>query len=57
MLVRVSFRCSRCAEGDFALDERWGLQGRYSAGARRLICLAGGRWSYDLASADLRELC
>ena len=39
------------------MDERWGLQGRYSAGARRLICLAGGSWSYDLASAYLRELC
>jgi hypothetical protein len=39
------------------LDERLGIDGRYSADARRLICLAGGSWSYDVAAERLREMC
>jgi hypothetical protein len=55
-LRRVYYRCSRCTQGGYALDERLGIQGRYSPDARRLICLAGGSWSYDVAAAHLREL-
>src|SRR5262249_25733182 len=54
---RIYFRCSRCASGGYALDERLGMDGRYSPDARRLICLAGGSWSYDLAAERLGEMC
>jgi hypothetical protein len=56
-LRRTYFRCSQCAEGGYALDERCGIEGRYSPSARRLICLAGGSWSYDVASDHLGEMC
>lgn len=55
-LVRVYFRCAACRTGGFPLDERWGLSGRYSRQAQRLICLAGGSWSYDIAAERLKEL-
>ena len=51
------FRCSACAIGGYALDERLGLEGRYSPNAQRLICLAGGSWSFDWASRRLAEFC
>lgn len=54
---RVYCRCSRCADGGYALDRRLGIDGKYSLDARRLICLAGGSWSYDGAAAHLREMC
>lgn len=56
-LARVYFRCVKCRQGGYLLDERLGLCGRYSPQARRLICLAAGSWSYDIASARLEELC
>lgn len=55
-LVRVYFLCPSCGVGGFPLDERLGVSGRYSPQARRLICLAGGSWSYDVAAARLKEL-
>ena len=55
-LARVYFLCSSCMVGGFPLDERLGLSGRYSAQAQRLICLAGGSWSYDVAAERLKEL-
>jgi len=55
--VRVYFRCPHCAAGEFLLDQRLGVAGRYSLGAQRLICLAGASWSYDIASARLEEFC
>jgi hypothetical protein len=58
--VRVSrvYRCCvKCQHGGYALDERLGLQGRYSPQARRLISLAAASWSYDVSSARLEELC
>jgi hypothetical protein len=55
--TRVYFACVRCAAGGYAVDERLGLDGRYSRNAERLICLAGGSWSYDVASERLYELC
>lgn len=56
-VARVYFRCVRCQTGGFVVDERLGIAGRYSPQARRLICLAGGSWSYDLASRRLAEFC
>ena len=43
--------------GGYALDERLGIQGRYSPQARRLISLAAASWSYDVSSERLEELC
>ena len=54
---RIYFRCSCCTQGGYALDERLGINGRYSSDARRLICLAGGSWSYDVAAERLGEMC
>lgn len=54
---RVYFRCPRCTQGGYALDERLGIQGKYSPDARRLICLAAGSWSYDVAAERLGEMC
>lgn len=56
-LRRVYFRCPRCTQGGYALDERLGIEGRYSPDARRLICLAAGSWSYDVAAERLAEMC
>lgn len=56
-LRRVYFRCSRCTQGGYALDERLGIEGKYSPDARRLICLAAGSWSYDVAAERLGEMC
>lgn len=56
-LRRAYFRCPQCLQGGYALDERLGVQGKYSPDARRLICLAGGSWSYDVAAERLGELC
>lgn len=56
-LARVYFRCVRCQTGGFVADERLGIQGRYSPQAQRLICLAGGSWSYDLSAQRLAEFC
>jgi hypothetical protein len=47
----------KCRIGGYLVDERLGLAGRYSPGAQRLICLAGGSWSYDLSSERLEEFC
>ncbi len=56
-LSRVYFRCVKCELGGCPLDERLGLDGRYSAAARRLICLAAGSWSFDVSSERLEEFC
>lgn len=56
-LSRVYFRCVRCQSGGFTLDERLGVQGRFSHHAERLMSLAAASWSYDLASERLGELC
>lgn len=54
---RVYLRCVKCEQGGYPVDERLGLCGRYSPHAQRLICLAAGSWSYDIASERLDELC
>jgi len=56
-LSRVYFRCVKCGDGGYAADDRLGVDGRYSAGAQRLACLAASSWSYDISSARLAELC
>lgn len=54
---RVYFRCVKCALGGCPLDERLGVDGRYSPTARRLMCLAAASWSFDMASERLEEFC
>lgn len=56
-LTRIYFRCIRCQTGGYVVDERLGLEGRYSHHAQRLICLAAASWSYDVAAERLHELC
>lgn len=56
-LARVYFRCSACTEGSYVLDERLGIDGRYSPHVQRLICLASASWSFEVASNRLAELC
>ena len=54
---RVYRCCVKWQNGGYALDERLGIQGRYSPQARRLISLAAASWSYDVSSERLEELC
>jgi hypothetical protein len=56
-LSRVYFECPRCLHSGHPLDERLGIDGRYSHQAQRLICLAAASWSYDVSSERLEELC
>ena len=56
-LSRVYFECPQCLDGGHPLDERLGVDGRYSWQAQRLICLAGASWSYDMSSERLGEFC
>ncbi len=56
-LSRIYFRCVKCGDAGYATDDRLGIQGRYSAGAQRLACLAASSWSYDVSSDRLAELC
>lgn len=54
---RAYFECHPCGSGCFVLDERFGVQGLLSVGARRLVCLAGASWSFDAAARSLKKLC
>ena len=56
-LSRVYLECPKCWGGGCPLDERLGIEGRYSREAQRLICLAAGSWSYDISSARLEDFC
>lgn len=56
-LSRVYFECRRCLDSGYPLDDRLGIDGRYSQGAQRLIALAAASWSYDISSERLKELC
>lgn len=56
-LHRVNFVCRRCRLGAHPLDERLGIDGSTSRQARRLMCLAGASWSFDVAAGRLREFC
>jgi hypothetical protein len=56
-LDRLYLVCPRCAAGRHPLDERLGVEGFVSPLAQRLVCLAGASWSFDRASANLKEFC
>ena len=55
--TRVYFVCRACRTGRYPLDARVGIEGYASRQARRLMCLAGASWSFDLASQHLQEFC
>lgn len=54
---RIYVKCVKCGGGGYPVDERLGIDGRYSKQAQRLICLAAASWSYDISSDRLREFC
>jgi hypothetical protein len=56
-LDRLYLVCPRCKTGRHPLDERLGVTGFVSPQAQRLLCLAGTSWSFDRASANLKEFC
>jgi hypothetical protein len=56
-LARTYFVCRRCGDAGCPLDDRLGLSGYVSPEALRLICSAGGSWSFDVASDKLDEFC
>ena len=56
-VVRVDWHCSKCQVGSYPVDDRIGIEGRYSPQAQRLMCLAAGSWSYDVSSDRLQEFC
>jgi hypothetical protein len=56
-LDRLYLVCPRCKTGRHPLDERLGVTGFVSPQAQRLLCLAGASWSFDRASANLKEFC
>lgn len=56
-LDRLYLVCPRCQTGRHPLDERLGVTGFVSPQAQRLLCLAGASWSFDKASANLKEFC
>jgi hypothetical protein len=55
-LRRVYFSCRQCREGGHPADEHFGVDGGYTRGAKRLICLAGASWGYEQAGDRLNEL-
>lgn len=55
-LTRTYFVCAACRDGGCPLDERLGITGYVSGEARRLLCLAGGSWSFDQARQHLHAL-
>jgi hypothetical protein len=56
-LTRLYLVCPRCRTARHPLDERLGVAGFVSPHAQRLLCLAGASWSFDRASANLKEFC
>jgi hypothetical protein len=55
-LTRTYFVCAACRDGGCPLDERLGITGYVSSEALRLLCLAGGSWSFDQAREHLHAL-
>jgi hypothetical protein len=49
--------CPACGTSRYPLDTRLGVEGFVSPGAQRLLCLAAASWSFDRASANLKEFC
>lgn len=56
-LSRTYFVCCHCGDAGCPLDDRLGVSGYVSPEALRLICSAGGSWSFDVASDKLEEFC
>jgi len=56
-LRRVYFHCPACEIGEFALDGAVGIDGLLSRQARRVLCAAGARKSFEQAEILIRELC
>lgn len=56
-MSRGYFECAPCWQSGYLLDERIGVDGRYSHNAQRLISLAAASWSYDISSDRLAEFC
>lgn len=56
-LSRTYFVCCRCGDAGCPLDDRLGVHGYVAPEALRLICSAGGSWSFDVASSKLEEFC
>lgn len=54
---RIYLRCVKCGGGGYPVDERLGIDGRYSKQAQRLMCLAAASWSYDISSDRLEDFC
>jgi hypothetical protein len=54
-VARAYFVCRVCRLGGHAADERLGVSGGRSRQAERLLCLAGGSWSFDAAARHLKE--
>ena len=54
-VARTYFVCAGCGDSGCPLDDRLGLERYVSPEALRLLCLAGGSWSFDNASSHLRE--
>jgi hypothetical protein len=55
---RRRYHCRACAAGSVPLDAWAGVGDRsLTAGARRMLTLAGTSWSFDRASAHLAEFC
>jgi Uncharacterised protein family (UPF0236) len=53
----VYFVCRHCRLGGHPADERLGVSGGRTRQAERLLCLAGGSWSFDRAAQLLKEFC
>lgn len=56
-LHRVYFVCRQCRLGGYPADEVLGVAGGRTTQAERLLCLAGGSWSFDRAAKLLLEFC
>jgi hypothetical protein len=57
-LPRRRYHCRACKSGQIPLDAWAGVDNRsITAGARRLLTLAGTSWSFDSAAAHLKEFC
>lgn len=55
---RRRYHCPACRRGSIPLDAWAGIDLRsITPGARRMITLAGTSWSFDRASANLKEFC
>lgn len=56
-LRHVYFVCCKCSVGGYPADEVLGVVGGRTTQADRLLCLAGGSWSFDRAAKLLMEFC